>query len=475
MTATATIRVEHQRAQGFSRAATQYAIRELARRAGATAEFYRTWQVEFHNEGFVSILVEPGTEKRIFFPLARPEVIDGLYAGTFRTSRATWLASTAESHPLIPDFKIPFSSSHQENVGPLFAPTGPQSVLCPVDLPLSVLLTLSRFEETFPVVRDEHGRFCASSSIAWRNAFLHRPIVDEYGFGFAQALNYLLPSWKPQKQSLRVKLGHDVDEIGLPFIFRSAIAHTVRRRKPGFTCRDFLAQVSNADTAYQSLLRELISLGVSRGLDLAVYWKSSGPGPHDTGYDPRIPRIRQMISRFRNSGVEMGIHPSYQSFDAAYKLRTEVGALAELLGTRFLGGRQDFLRWHPRMWLQWESLGLAYDASVGFADHIGFRAGTCHPYRPWLLSHDRAANLIEIPLQAMDSTLLSYMHLGSEQLLDVLFDCVARCRLVGGVFSLVWHNTRIMTSEHYRLYQAILDRLAGSGRYDWTGYEIDIQ
>jgi len=43
---------------------------------------------------------------------------------------------------------------------------------------------------------------------------------------------------------------------------------------------------------------------------------------------------------------------------------------------------------------------------------------------------------------------------------------VARCRAVGGVFTLLWHNTRIVHQGFLRAYQQLLDELAGTVGYN---------
>jgi hypothetical protein len=310
-------------------------------------------------------------------------------------------------------------------------------VQCAVDLPASTVLTLGRFEETLPGPRDLHGRFSAFCSVAWRDGFLDRPIVDEYGLAFAQALTQLLPGWRPVEKRLRVKLGHDVDDIGIPFLLRSTVAHTFRRGRPLATLRDLAAAGLGLETAYQALLKEIVQLSLDRGLDSAVYWKASPASPYDRGYEIQDKRHVAMRAAFESSGVEMGVHPSYHTFNSAPKLRNEISVLRKWLGRFELGGRQDYLRWTPETWLLWESLGMTYDASVGYADHIGFRAGTSYPYRPWLF-----------------------------------YACVERCRAVGGVFTLVWHHTNLMASKQATIYRQLLDRLAGSAAFDWrnSGY-----
>jgi hypothetical protein len=466
-TAAIQTRVHIEEAKQFPRAAIVYGLKELARRAGVTAEMFRNWRIEFDDLGFTTVYVQPGTNCRIRFPLADPWFWDELSAGQFHTSTATWMREPEQSLALLSDFKIPFSTDSRNQVGALFTSSGVDCIVCPMDLPASTVLTLARFEETLRSAHDEHDRFSAYSSIAWRDGFLHRPIVDEYGLALAQALMHLLPGWTPVQRRLCVKLGHDVDQIGIPFSLRTTLGHTLRRNRPLATLRDFLAPATDIETAYEKLLRIIAGLSRERGLDSAVYWKASAPGPHDSGYDLHHKRIKALIADFRALGVELGIHPGYQTFESEEALRMEVSTLRNLFGERRLGGRQDFLRWNPRMWVLWDSLGLAYDASVGFADHIGFRAGTSIPYRPWLISERREADLLEIPILGMDTTLQAYMQLKPEQALSKLRDCVARCRLVGGVFSLVWHNTTLMDRGYARVYRELLDELAGTKGYDW--------
>jgi hypothetical protein len=467
MTSASSATVRAQEIPEFPRAAAAYALKELARRAGVSADFYRCWRMEFGAAGFVNVFVEPGTDKRIRFSQATPEFWQQIRAGVFRTSRASWMRRPVKISALVPDFRVPFSSIDKEEIGGLFSIVDNNCVECPVDLLASTMLTLGRFEETLPSPKDEYGRFSALSSVAWHDRFLDRPVIDELGLGFEQALSHLLPRWTPQERRLRVKLSHDVDEIGLPFTLRGTIGHAVRRGHPAWALRDLLAPVVNIETSYQRLMRLIVALSIERGIKPAVYWKASARGRNDTGYDLRHRAVRTMIEDFRAQGVELGIHPGYDSYQSRETLAAEVSALQELFGKRQLGGRQDFLRWNPQLWIEWEALGLAYDSSVGFADRIGFRAGTCYPFRPWILAEHREANLLEIPLLAMDETFYSHQKLGPAGTLVKLRELVEHCRAVGGIFTLLWHNTRIVHRGFLQAYQTLLDELAGTDNYNW--------
>ena len=451
----------------ITREARLYSLKELARRAGASADFFRSWRIEFDRDA-TTIYVNPGTAKRIRIRNAPSKFWRELSAGTFRTTRASWFYPPLEPiSTLIPNFIIPFSCESQNASPPLFGTVEHECVESAFDILVPTLLSLSRWEETREGQRDEHGRFTASMSVASRDRFLKQPIVDEYGLALEQALTYLLPAWRPAERKLRVKVSHDIDVIGIPFNARSTIGHTLRRHKPLATARDLLGGLVGLNPTFLETVRQVVQPCIERDLDSAVYWKASPPGPKDSGYDPRHPKVRRIISWLREHGAENGVHPGYRTFLEPDRLRQEMQALQEVLGEWPLGGRQHYLRWRPDTWLHWEACGLAYDSSVGYHDLVGFRAGTCFPYRPWLLTLNREANLIEIPLVAMEQALWRHMHLTPEQSLEALSDCVTRCRLVGGVFTFLWHNIHLLDPIYGDFYEQVLDTLVGAEKFEW--------
>src|SRR4029078_9284943 len=66
------------------------------------------------------------------------------------------------------------------------------------------------------------------------------------------------------------------------------------------------------------------------------------------------------------------------------------------------GGVQHYLRWqNPLTWATWEQAGLDYDATLAYADEIGFRTGTCHEYRAYDLLDRRPSPRTEPPVPGM--------------------------------------------------------------------------
>ena len=446
-------------------AARVYAIREIARRAGATAEFIRSWQFEAE-ESWTTVRIGPSPSEKIRFPIAVRQRghLPELHR---RVTRAGWPYEPDRTvSRLIPDFVIPFVAPQEDASAPIFRRRDDGGVDFLFDLPTAALWTLARREEETHPERDAHGRFPARASVAAEFNFLHRPIVDEYGFALEQALRCLVPGWEPCPRVFRVKLSHDIDDAGIPFHARTTVAHTLRRRNPAASARDLVSLLSGKTPAYLSLVEKLVLLSRDYRLNSAIYWKAGPHGPYDPGYDPRHPKIQRVIARLLESGVECGVHPGYNTFDAPEQLRSEVDIVRSALRGLPMGGRQHYLRWKPLTWRHWEECGLAYDSTVGFADRIGFRAGTCIPYRPWIFSENREANLLEIPLLVMDCTPIYYMRVSVDEAFEAILDCVQRCRLVGGVFTLLWHNTSLIDPAYGDLYKRLLEHLSGAEGFD---------
>jgi hypothetical protein len=454
--------------------ARYYAVAELARRAGITREFFKTWKVTTTSEATIFEIAN-GTQKFISFPHASPKTLNSLAEGHLSSITVPLIAHIGEAgDQQLAHCVVPFVSDESEENRPLFYLSKPNHLECSLDLPLSILLTLSRWEETLEFPRDGHGRFQAKDSITTAGDFLDRPIVDEYGLAFEHAMTLLFSSWKKTSRTVRVKVSHDADHVGIPFRWRTAVRHSVRSGAVHNSLRDVFSQFSRVEPSELNSIRTIALVSKRHGLNSAVYWKAAPPGPKDSGYDPRHNKIRQMVKWLDDVGVESGIHPGYNTFRAPEKLRREVAILRDTLGDRPLGGRQHYLRWSPDTWLDWENCGLSYDSSVGFAERIGFKAGTCIPYQPWLFPLNRQADLVEIPLLVMDRTLLAYMGLTKSQAVHEVTKVVDRCRMVGGVFTILWHNDAFLNPLYRDVYLGLLETLSGIENYNWQSEPVPL-
>ena len=102
------------------------------------------------------------------------------------------------------------------------------------------------------------------------------------------------------------------------------------------------------------------------------------------------------------------------------------------------------MRWeNPTTWQNWEGAGLSYDATVGFADYVGFRCGICYEFPAFNLITRKRLRLRERPLVVMEGTLLGeqYMGLSMDKAVEKIAELNEYCKLFQGQFTLLWHNT----------------------------------
>jgi hypothetical protein len=192
-------------------------------------------------------------------------------------------------------------------------------------------------------------------------------------------------------------------------------------------------------------IRYLANLSREHGLDNdAFYFMAAKPSLMDTGYDPASPRVKTVVQELREQGFAIGLHAGYYTLRDFERMADEKAKLDAVLGETAYGGRQHYLRFQvPDTWRNWERLGLTFDATMGYADHVGFRCGTCHPFCPFDVVQNRQLDLWEEPLIVMDGTLREYQGLSPEQSEACILKLARRCRKVEGAFTLLWHNSSL--------------------------------
>jgi hypothetical protein len=314
------------------------------------------------------------------------------------------------------------------------------------DILAATFLMLSRWEETVVPIRDEHDRFPAIASVAYKQRFLDRPIVDEYALILRAWLRRLLPNWIPRSRQFTVKVSHDVDSTRRASV--SVLAGDLLKRR----------NIRQAKETAQAFLRpekdhhwrgiyQLAEWSEQHGLRGSFYFMAAQPDLRDKGYDPQSPLIQRCLADLRQRGHEIGFHPGYRAFEDPRRFMAEKERMDAALGYEIYGGRQHYLRFRaPDTWRQWEQARLTYDSTLSYADHEGFRCGTCHPYHPFDIEQDRQMDLLEVPLIVMDATLKQYRHLTPEAGQECILTLAQRCQQVGGVLTLLWHNNSLLNN-----------------------------
>lgn len=181
-------------------------------------------------------------------------------------------------------------------------------------------------------------------------------------------------------------------------------------------------------------------------LNIAATYFSFARNEHrqDGGYTASEESVAETMRWLKARGMEIGLEGSFTSLDDAdsdepRRLREEAHALAPLC---VAGGRQHRLRFTiPKLLAAVESAGLEYDASIGWPDRIGFRAGACFAYPPYDFANERAARFLELPVVVVDEALQAPRGREGQLFHDVAQMIGASRRSGWGGISLLWHPT----------------------------------
>ena len=337
----------------------------------------------------------------------------------------------------------------------------------------SCFFMLTRYEEIVVEERDIHERFTTKASLAYKEKFLTRPIVNEYIEILWTTIKRLWPRLERKEYTYKVLLTHDVDH---PFVVYDQDWHQILRNIAGdvINRKDIRLAVQrirckikddpNLDPA--NTFDFIMNLSEKYGLNSEFYFITEPTaGPLDgSGYSIENPQICSLMKRIYQRGHRIGLHASYNSFKSPNKTRREFERLihiAEKLGIKqdSWGGRQHYLRWeNPVTWQNWEDAGINYDTTLSFADYVGFRTGTCYEYPVYNLLTRKELKLKEKPLIVMDGTLFgnNYMSLKMEEAIRYIEYLSKCCRLFGGNFVLLWHNSSFMQVWEKNFYQEII-------------------
>ncbi|MEA2320928.1 MAG: hypothetical protein QOD81_778 [Solirubrobacteraceae bacterium] len=332
-----------------------------------------------------------------------------------------------------------------------------------IDVLGTAFFMLTRYEEAVVTARDAFARFPAGASIAAREGFLGVPLLDAYLEVLWSALQRLWPRLARRRRRFQVALTHDVDRplafLGrrVPALVRQLAADALVRRDAALAAQRVRSWAAIPRGDYRldpyNTFDFLMDVSERHAITSAFYFMASEHASVENGfYTLGHPWIRSLMTRIHRRGQEIGFHAGFHTYRDSHRTAqefTRLRAAAEQLGIERdrWGGRQHYLQWHnPPTWANWERAGLDYDSTLGFADRVGFRVGTCHEFPTFDLGERRMLKVRERPLHVMDGTLFEYMRLSPDAAADAVLDLARQCRRYEGTLTLLWHNSFVPTA-----------------------------
>ena len=312
---------------------------------------------------------------------------------------------------------------------------------------------LTRWEEYVNKNRDSHNRFPATESLAFKESFLDRPIVNENIEKLKKMLLELDNSLIFKKRVSELFLTHDVDELyrwkSWKHVLRVALGDVLKRKNLFLAMERiseyYLVQRGKINDPFDTF-DWLMDKSEAVGVKSQFYFMSGGVTVYDNRYKIDEPKALELIEKIKKRGHIIGIHPSYNAYNNFEQFKKEKELLEKVTKQKVLEGREHYLRFEvPTTWQVWEDNGMEIDSSCGYADKEGFRCGTGDEFSVFNILSRKKLSLKERSLVVMDCSLFDYNNYTYKEAREN----IKELQESSNTFTMLWHNSYIRDKPFY--------------------------
>lgn len=327
------------------------------------------------------------------------------------------------------------------------------------DLVASAFFLLSRYEECVRRdVRDQYGRFIGKESLPYRAGFINRPVIEEYGVLLRRYLRCAgVMVSEPEEGFSHIWLTHDVDEIWTwDNLYRAArtMVKRVLTNQPR-KLQSFLSVLNykKHDPVYTFpwLIEQDDSVravyGAERSTPLYFLMGCTKKQGVDQGYWSNQLRTTELVQRLQKGKCMLGCHISYTAAREQAETGVELSRIRALTKEPIRYSRNHFLASRePEDFCVLLENGITDDFTMGYADVVGFRLGTCRPVR-WLDPVRREVSDLQLhPMTVMECTLDNENYMGiadEETAFSIVKGLLQQIYTYNGEVVLLWHSPSV--------------------------------
>jgi hypothetical protein len=348
----------------------------------------------------------------------------------------------------------------------IFFNTSPNADM-PFDIFSAAFLMVSRYKEYLPYVQGRFKRFEATDSLAFQYGFLEGPVINEWALQLKEILKTRYPELDFPESRFRFISTIDVDNA---FAYKhKSFLRTTGALVRSLLHRDVNSFISRISTLFGNEEDPYNTYGYidqiekKYGFTSLFFFLVGDYNQYDTNISIRKLAYRNLIKNIARDH-KVGIHPSIASNKNITILQKEIDRLKDVLGQTVTKSRQHFLIFElPTTYLKLIKSGILEDYSMGYASHIGFRAGICTPFRFYNLTEDKETDLVVYPFQAMDVALRRYLRLNPDEAIIKITELMDKVKQVNGTFVSLWHNESLSDKGVWQGWRRVFEEVVKMG------------
>ncbi|MCF6212747.1 MAG: polysaccharide deacetylase family protein [Flavobacteriaceae bacterium] len=334
-----------------------------------------------------------------------------------------------------------------------FFKSGNKSVL-PYDIFAASFYLMSRYEEYLPHVKDQFERFPATESLGFKHQFLEDPVVDIWAYKLKALLQEKFKNLEFGTRQFSAISTVDID---------SAYAYNhknIIRTVGGFLSDFFLLRFKNL--WHRSLVvfnfrkdpfdqfQKILNLQKTYKVPAIFFFLVGDYTTYDKNISHNNIKFRSLMKSVSDY-AQVGLHPSFFTMKNEETLKKEKKRLEEILNTPVQKSRHHYLRIDlPETYQKLIDLEIFEDYTMGYAQHCGFRAGTCTPFYFYDLDFEIQTPLKVFPFAFMDGTLKDYLFLSNRKVSLKIGNLIKKVKAVDGTFISLFHNETLSDTGRWQ-------------------------
>jgi hypothetical protein len=319
---------------------------------------------------------------------------------------------------------------------------------------------ITRYEEYLDYEADQHGRYKASSSLAYRNGFLCQPVVDLWAREFSKVLLKKFQTLTFRRNEFKALLTIDTDQ---PFAYLGknllssigGLFHdlTTSEGHPGDRYRIVVKGDKDPFEVYDYIIENIKKYNA----DSRFFFPVGDHSKFDKNPSWRNTEYRNLIKRISGK-YKTGLHSSYYASGDSSLISSETSRLKTVLQREITMNCFHSIRFFmPYSYAEIKNAGITEDYSMGYPEEPGFRASIARSFYFYNISEDQQTSLKVVPFQVMDSTLYDYNGLDTVKSKEVIQNLINETRRAGGSFVSIWHNTSLLDGSEWQGWREVFE------------------
>ena len=335
----------------------------------------------------------------------------------------------------------------------------------PFDLFAAAFYLVTRYEEYLPYEPDAYGRYAHINSLAFKENFIHLPLVNLWVREMKEILLKRFPSFTIHHSPFNYTPTYDVD-IAYSYKGKGFLRNMAGLYKDLVAARlnevyeRFNVITGGEEDPFDSF-KWLDELHQRYNLKPIYFFLLAEKNKHyDKNISPYTNVMQQLLQKL-TSFYKTGIHPSWQSGDDENTLRKEIALLAAVKKENVLLSRQHYIRMTlPATYRLLIDSGIQEDYSMGYGSINGFRASICTPFYWYDLTKEEITPLLLRPFCYMEANSFFEQHYSADQAVVEIRQYHDIVKSVQGELITIFHNHFLTKQKQWaewrRMYEAFM-------------------